>query len=182
MSFPGGNPNSVNPLIPKPGTAYQWLPLENPTVTNQIKFRRALADAEAPGFGVTNAIDGNTDKGGWTPTTTPDCRNQNHWAAFECDEPFGFAGGTRLLITVHQGFDNDTKLDCHMLGCLRLSATTDAGPFSINPLSPSQRDSLALPAAQRTPDQNRALFHRYRLSDPDLAAAVTTLLIDMPMP
>src|SRR5262249_34942330 len=33
----------------------------NPTVTNKIKFRRALADAEAPGFSITNAIDGNTD-------------------------------------------------------------------------------------------------------------------------
>ncbi|HJR61570.1 MAG TPA: radical SAM protein [Vicinamibacterales bacterium] len=26
---------SVNPLIPKPGTAYQWLPMENPAVTEQ---------------------------------------------------------------------------------------------------------------------------------------------------
>jgi radical SAM superfamily enzyme YgiQ (UPF0313 family) len=30
---------SVNPLIPKPGTAYQWLPLESPSVTEQ-KIRR----------------------------------------------------------------------------------------------------------------------------------------------
>jgi hypothetical protein len=26
---------SVNPLIPKPGTAYQWLPMEDPAVTEQ---------------------------------------------------------------------------------------------------------------------------------------------------
>ena len=32
----------------------------NPTVTNKVKFSRALADAEAPGFSITNAIDGNT--------------------------------------------------------------------------------------------------------------------------
>ena len=30
---------SVNPLIPKPGTAYQWLPMEDPTVTDR-KARR----------------------------------------------------------------------------------------------------------------------------------------------
>ena len=30
---------SVNPLIPKPGTAYQWLPMEDPTVTER-KARR----------------------------------------------------------------------------------------------------------------------------------------------
>src|SRR5207247_9730159 len=79
--------------------------LENPTVTNKVKFRRALADMAAPGFSITNAIDGNADKGGWTPTTTPDHRNQNHCAIFECEEPLGFPGGTRLLITIHQKFD-----------------------------------------------------------------------------
>jgi hypothetical protein len=34
---------SVNPLIPKPGTAYQWLPMEDPTLTERkIKRLRGL--------------------------------------------------------------------------------------------------------------------------------------------
>jgi hypothetical protein len=34
---------SVNPLIPKPGTAYQWLPMEEPAVTERkIKRLRGL--------------------------------------------------------------------------------------------------------------------------------------------
>src|SRR6185436_21141686 len=34
---------SVNPLIPKPGTAYQWIPMEDPAVTERkIKRLRAL--------------------------------------------------------------------------------------------------------------------------------------------
>ena len=34
---------SVNPLIPKPGTAYQWIPMEDPAVTDRkIKRLRAL--------------------------------------------------------------------------------------------------------------------------------------------
>ena len=34
---------SVNPLIPKPGTAYQWLPMEDPAITDRkIKRLRAL--------------------------------------------------------------------------------------------------------------------------------------------
>ena len=34
---------SVNPLIPKPGTAYQWLPMEDPTVIDRkIKRLRSL--------------------------------------------------------------------------------------------------------------------------------------------
>ena len=33
----------MNPLIPKPGTAYQWLPMEDPAVTDRkIKRLRAL--------------------------------------------------------------------------------------------------------------------------------------------
>ena len=34
---------SVNPLIPKPGTAFQWLPMEDPVVTDRkIKRLRSL--------------------------------------------------------------------------------------------------------------------------------------------
>jgi hypothetical protein len=144
-------------------------PLDNPSVTNQVKFRRALADAEAPGFGITNAIDGKTDKGGWIPTKTIDGRNRNHYAVFECEQPMGFGGGSRLLITLHQSFDSETKLDCHMLGSFRLSATTNASPLTLDPLSPEQRQWLATPAAQRSPDQQRELFDVFRRSVPAFA-------------
>jgi hypothetical protein len=150
----------------------------NPTVTNKIKFRRALADLEAPGFAVTNAIDGNTEKGGWTPTTTPAHRNENHYAVFECQEPVTLGPGTRLLITLHQTFDGDdknhgldvdSKLDCHLLGSLRLSATSDGVPILLNPLPPAQCQLLSIPASQRTTEQKRALFSFFRLSDPGCA-------------
>ena len=65
---------------------------QNPAVTNQIKFRRAVADLEAPGFSVTNAIDGNLEKGGWAASLTPDHRNQQHVAAFECAEILRVSG------------------------------------------------------------------------------------------
>jgi hypothetical protein len=64
-------------------------PLDN-SVTNRIKFTRAVADQEARGFPVTKAIDGETDKGGWIPAITPEQRNENHTAIFEADKPFGF--------------------------------------------------------------------------------------------
>ncbi|SPE62784.1 conserved hypothetical protein [Verrucomicrobia bacterium] len=144
-------------------------PLDNPTVTNKVKFRRALADQEAPGFGIDKAIDGNTDKGGWCPAVTPDRRNQNHRAVFECEQPIGFPGGTRLLITLHESFDGDSKLECHALGCLRLSMTTRAGPLKVDPLSIAQRQTLATPADERSAEQKRQLFNAFRLSAPDLA-------------
>src|SRR5438093_326847 len=144
------------------------------STTNRIKFRRALADQEAPGFGIANAIDGDTDKGGWTPAVTPDRRNKNHNAVFECEQPFGFPGGTRLLITIHQKYDSkddkEPKLDCAMLGCMRLSATTDSVPLKVDPLSVEQRRLLAIPANQRSPEQNRQLFEAFRLGDATLAS------------
>ena len=141
----------------------------NPTVTNKVKFRRAVADLEAPGYAVTNAIDGNTEKGGWTASLTPDHRNQNHEAAFECAEPIGFPGGTRLYITVHQMHKGeDAKLDCQMLGCLRLSLTTNSGALKVDPLTPEQRKLLAISGDQRTLEQKRELFGVFRLSEPSL--------------
>jgi hypothetical protein len=143
--------------------------VNNPTVTNTVKFRRTLADQEAPGFSITNAIDGKTDKGGWSAAITPDRRNQNHCAVFECAEPVGFPGGTRLLITLHESFDAESKLDCHILGSFRLSATTNATPLKVDPLSRAQRHWLATPYRQRSVEQNRELFNAFRLSAPVFA-------------
>jgi uncharacterized protein DUF1549/uncharacterized protein DUF1553 len=155
-------------FIVKEFTVEAWA-LNNPTVTNKIKFRRALADEEAPGFSITNAIDSITDKGGWTPAVTPDRRNLDHRAVFECEEPIGFTGGARLLITIHQSFDADTKLDCHMLGCLRLSATTNEPPLKVDPLSTGERKILDLSPDKRSPTQAQELFSAFRRGDPAFA-------------
>jgi hypothetical protein len=168
--------------------------LDHPTVTNHIKFRRAAADLEAPGFGISNAIDGKTDKGGWTPAVTPERRNENHCAVFECEEPVGFAGGTHLLFTLTEtfkpddkshGLDAESKLDCHLLGCFRLSATTDRGPLTVDPLSPEQRQWLAVPSARRSPEQQRELFNVFRRSDPaftELNKQIDQAWTDWPYP
>ena len=77
--------------------------MKNPTVTNQVKFSRAYASVEAPGFAVTNAIDGNTEKGGWTSSAVPVEHNEEARAVFECAEPVpSFPGGTRLKISLQQ--------------------------------------------------------------------------------
>jgi len=45
---------SVNPLIPKPGTAYQWLPMEDPAVTERKakRLRQMLADLDNVYFSI----------------------------------------------------------------------------------------------------------------------------------
>jgi len=153
--------------------------------TNRLHFRRASANAEAPGFGITNAIDGNTDHGGWTPTLTAEHRNENHQAVFECDQPVGAASGVRLGFTLYQSLNGETNLDCHILGSFRLSATTDAAPLAADPLTPAQRRILATPAAERSPEQRRQLFGIFRHTDPacqELNKQIDHLWADWPYP
>jgi len=158
----------------------------DPTVTNKVKFRRALASLEAPGFSITNAIDGDIEKGGWTASVVPVRKNQEQRAVFECDEAIpGFEGGTTLKFTIYQKhssgdghsgeLDKDSKLDCHAFGRFRLSATTQPAPLGVDPLTVGQRKLLAVPAEQRTPEQTRELFNVFRFSDPALAEWNTKL-------
>ena len=154
--------------------------LTNATVTNQIKFRRAIASAEAPGFGITNAIDDKTDKGGWTASTLPVLKNQEQRAVFECAAPIpSFPGGTRLQFSVYQkhtsgdGYngqlDSDSKLDCHTFGRFRLSATTNPIPLKVDPFTAQQRKLLAMAPEKRTRDQQRELFNVFRHNDGSFA-------------
>jgi hypothetical protein len=154
--------------------------LTNATVTNQIKFRRALASAEAPGFSIANAIDGKTDKGGWTASTWPVLKNAEHRAVFECADPIpSFPGGTRLQFTIYQKhqsgdahngvIDKETGLDSHTFGRFRLSATTSEGPLQVDPLTADQRKVLAIDPEKRTPAQQRELFNVFRHTDASFA-------------
>lgn len=144
--------------------------MTNASVTNKIKFRRALADAEAPGFSITNAIDGNTERGGWTASTWPVLKNTEHRAVFECaGEIPQFPGGTRLQFTIFQKHagdnDKETGLDCHTFGRFRISATTNAAPLKVDPFTKEQRALLAIAPEKRTPEQERELFNVFRHED-----------------
>ena len=177
LLYAGPGQRNKGSFLVREFTAEAW-PLENPTTTNKVKFRLATADLEAPGFGATNAIDGKTDKGGWTPTLTPERRNENHCAVFECEQPVGFPGGTRLLFTLDQtfrpdekshGLDAESRLDCHLIGCFRLSATTNTGPLTAPRLSVEEKQWLALDPAERTAEQQHQLFSAFRHWDPEYA-------------
>ena len=165
--------------------------LQNPTVTNRIKFRRAIADMEAPGFNIAKAIDGDTEKGGWTAATAPVRRNSEHRAVFEAEEPVaGFPDGTVLKFTVYQkhsngdghngAADKETGLDSHAFGRFRISATTQSAPLKIDPLTPGQRSILAMPAAQRTPEQQRELANAFLYRDASFAKQVDQVLTNWP--
>jgi hypothetical protein len=71
------------------------------------------------------------------------------------------------MFTLYETFDGDSKLDCHMLGCVRLDATTNTNPLRVEHLSPEQLRATTIPFAQRSADQKRLLFDRFRFSDPE---------------
>ena len=136
--------------------------------TNQIRFHRAVADQESPGWSAAAMIDGNKDSGGWAIDFTAGRRNEERRAVLESEQPFGFPGGTRLLITLWQN-PKDSRLSNQILGRFRISYTTQAGPLEVDPLSERQRRILDIPPAQRTEAQRSELFHVYHFSQPALA-------------
>ncbi|MSU34814.1 MAG: DUF1553 domain-containing protein [Pedosphaera sp.] len=140
--------------------------------TNRIRFTRALADGWAEGGDITNAIDGNTTNGGWHTGFTFGRRNAERRAVFECEKSFGFPGGTRLLVTLFSK-PKDSKLSNFQIGRVRLSATTQAGPLQVDPLSERQRAILAVPAGARTAAHRTEQVRAFRESQPELFAGVT---------
>jgi len=140
--------------------------------TNQVKFTRALADVEAPGLAAGMMIDGVVTNGGWGAAFTKGRRNQERRAVFEAETPVGFAGGSRLLLTVNSkpggGLNNSSdKVSSFVPGRLRLSFTTNAGPLVVDPLSEKQRALLP----DLGPDARRELFRVFLFQEPSLADA-----------
>ena len=115
-----------------------------PATTNQIVFRRALADWEAPESPASKMIDGVTTNGGWASATSPGRRNEERRAVFEAEKPFGFEGGTRLLITLNckppGGLNvSGGKVSNYLIGHVRFSLTTQEGTLAVDPLSERQQ-------------------------------------------
>jgi len=143
--------------------------------TNRVKFTRALADAESPGLPASMMIDGVVTNGGWGAAFTKGRRNQERRAVFQAEQPVGFEGGSRLLITVNSkpggGLNNSSdKVSSFVLGRLRLSFTTHSGTLAVDPLSEKQRGLLANAQAGDVAAR-RELFRVFLFQEPTLAAA-----------
>lgn len=141
------------------------------TVANAhlIRFRRAVADQESPEWPAAATIDGETTRGGWTSASTFGRRNEERRIVFETEQPFGFPEGTRMLVTLYSN-PKDSKLSNYLIGCLRLSLTTDAPPLRAEPYSERQRAWVNTPVADRTSEQQRQLFRVFRQHQPFLEA------------
>ena len=137
-------------------------PAKDPKAAKPVKFQRALADFSQQKFEVAKAIDGKTDpNSGWA--IAPQF-GRAHVAIFEAKEPFGFADGTVLTITMDQTFTSKQ----HNIGRFRLSVTTAKLPITLNTLPDNLTRILAVEPAQRTAAQKTELMNYYRGQDAEL--------------
>jgi hypothetical protein len=136
--------------------------------TNRVDLRNATADFEQPGFPAADAIAGKVDaKHGWAIDAGPGRINQDRKAVFETKENLHLEPGVTLVFTLKQLFGTE-----HTLGRFRLSATSQAEhPIRADPLTAELRRLVEVPAAKRTPSQERELFSFYRTLDEKCAAA-----------
>ncbi len=129
--------------------------------------RKCLGRPRAEEFPVAAAIDGKPETG-WAVSPA---LGKNHVAMFEFKEPVANPGGTVLWITLDQNFGAS-----HAIGRLRLSVTKSAKPLRVSSGLPGPLAAIvAIPAADRTPEQRGQLAVHYRSIAPELAAERTRL-------
>ena len=126
-----------------------------------VALQSPTADFNQQSWNVTGAIDGNEETG-WAIAPA---FGKRHVAIFETAADVGAEGGTTLVFEFAQKYPDGT----HTLGRFRLSATTAPRPVRIASLPEEIAAILAVPADQRSQEQNDALMAHYRALDPELA-------------
>ncbi len=122
-----------------------------------ILFRQATADWEQDYYRAEHAVDRNP-KTGWAIGPK---FGQRHFLIAELKSPVNFDAGARLSFRFDSYHGNN-----HLIGRLRLSVTSATDPERQWPLPPEVAGWLAIPAAERTPEQQRALAAHYRTVSP----------------
>ncbi|MEO8426557.1 MAG: DUF1549 and DUF1553 domain-containing protein [Verrucomicrobiota bacterium] len=136
----------------------------DPTATNRpVALQNASADFNQQDWGIEKAIDGKTNTAwGIYPEV-----GKSHLAAFETKEDAGVEGGAKLTFVLEQKHGGG-----HLIGRLRLSATTASRPVRANPFPETISKILATAAEQRSDEQRieLAAYYRREQLDKELAA------------
>lgn len=143
-------PSSPNPGAPQ-------APRESGS-TNLV-FARAEADWEQQYYRAEHAVDRNP-KTGWAIGPR---FGERHFLIAELADPTGFANGTRLGFRFEHYHGNS-----HTLGRFRISVTTERDPLARWPVAPGVLSLVAIPAADRTPEQQRQIAAQFRAVAPSI--------------
>ncbi len=122
-------------------------------------FGKATADWEQQYYRAEHAIDHNL-KTGWAIGPK---FGQRHFLIAELKETPGFKDGAKLGFRFDSYHGNN-----HTVGRLRLSVTTEKDPAAFWPVPSEVAGLLGVPAAQRTPEQQRLLAAHYRTVSPTI--------------
>jgi mono/diheme cytochrome c family protein len=122
------------------------------------------------------AIDGK-DETAWTHDAGPVLRNLPRNAVFVLAEPIDLSDGkTKIHVFLkqnHGGWNSDDNQN-HNLGRVRLSVSEDPNATA-DPIPARVREALAVPAAQRSPQQVQTIFGYWRTNVPEWNAENTKI-------
>ncbi|SIO67908.1 Planctomycete cytochrome C [Singulisphaera sp. GP187] len=135
----------------------------DPSRARPIRLLNPGADFDQKGWDIAKAIDDNPATAwGIYPAV-----GQSHQAAFETSEPLGTDGETELTFTLEQSHGGG-----HLIGRVRLSATTTSRPAMAQPLPDPITKLLAVPAPARTEAQRAELTAYYYTIAPALTRVI----------
>lgn len=164
-------------------------PAAQPDEKKKLKFASATADVNPPLSEVDLflfpdrdgkrrvlgevdfAIDG-FEMSAWSTDSGPATRNQPRKAVFRLDKPIDLEGEALVtvdLVQKHGGYNSDDNQNLN-LGRFRLSMTK-AEDAVADPLPARVREILAIPARERSPKQQEAVFSHWRTTLPEWEAA-----------
>lgn len=145
-------------------------------VTQPVRKLEANFDDKSTNNRVTGpiemALDGSNETA-WDIDVNPRHRNQDRKAVFQAATNFGFPQGTTLTFLLNQnagGWNSDDHMN-NLIGRMRLSVTTAAGPVKADPLPRALREILAISKEARSAAQRNALFGYWRTTVPAWAEA-----------
>jgi mono/diheme cytochrome c family protein len=124
-----------------------------------VFFSKATADWEQQYYRAEHAVDRNP-KTGWAIGPK---FGQRHFLIAELAEPLELNGSAKLGFRFDSYHGNN-----HSIGRLRLSATAERDPIALWPLPSPAAEVLAVPAAKRSPEQQRLLATHYRTVSPTI--------------
>jgi hypothetical protein len=115
-------------------------------------------------------IDGK-DETAWGSDRGPGRRHADLKAVMQFEQPVGYPEGTKFKVTLkfrHSGNDAHGR-QTQLLGRFRLSVTGAPAPAA-DPLPRDVREALMVPAAQRSAEQQAAVFGYWRTTVPEFKA------------
>jgi hypothetical protein len=136
-------------------------PISDENKILNIQFAKATADFSQAGFPVENALLNKPDAG-WA--IAPEF-GKTHKALFECAKPIDYEGGAVLTITL----DHASPHNQHVIGCFRVSATTDKTPSAGGKILPANvQAALDVAADKRDDKQKKDLAMYFKAIDPEM--------------